>query len=135
MLSGRYADIFGNIYLAYSVFWFRDYILNGVTNNAEAYKEIDIVLNSCIDSLLYEIQESFYEIPDNYPNNTGLMSTYIRMISFPYGRRYISVSDNTKKEVVDILLNNNRLQEILKENIYIGPNYTHLGKLVSTLDI
>ena len=41
--------------------------LNGVTNNAEAYKEIDIVLNSCIDSLLYEIQESFYEIPDNYP--------------------------------------------------------------------
>ena len=57
------------------------------------------------------------------------------MISFPYGRRYISVSDNTKKEVVDILLNNNRLQEILKENIYIGPSYTHLGKLVSTLDI
>ena len=118
MLSGRYADIFGNIYLAYSVFWFRDYILNGVTNNAEAYKEIDIVLNSCIDSLLYEIQESFYEISDNYPNNTGLISTYIRMISFPYGRRYISVSDNTKREVVDILLNNNRLQEILKENIY-----------------
>ena len=57
------------------------------------------------------------------------------MISFPYGRRYIRVSDNTKKEVIDILLNNSRLQEILKENIYIGPSYTHLGKLVSTLDI
>ena len=26
------------------------------------------------------------------------------MISFPYGRRYISVSDKTKQEVVDILL-------------------------------
>ena len=36
------------------------------------------------------------------------------MISFPYGRRYYRVSDMTKKEVVDILLNNNRLQEILK---------------------
>jgi len=135
MLSGRYADIFGNIYLAYSVLWFRDYILNDVTNNPDSYKEIDLVLNTCIDSLLYEIQESFYEIADNYPNNTGLISTYIRMISFPYGRRYIRVSDNTKKEVIDILLNNSRLQEILKENIYIGPSYTHLGKLVSTLDI
>ena len=83
------------IFILHIVFYgFRDYILNGVTNNAEAYKEIDIVLNSCIDSLLYEIQESFYEIADNYPNNTGLISTYIRMISFPYGRRYISVSDN-----------------------------------------
>ena len=93
------------------------------------------IILPCIDSLLYEIQESFYKIADNYPNNTGLISTYIRMISFPYGRRYSRVSDSTKKEAIDILLNNTRLQEILKENIYIGPNYTYLGKLVSTLDI
>ena len=80
MLSGRFADIFSNIYLSYSMLWYYE-------KYCPKDEQTRKLLEFCMDELLFETQEIFYEIASNYP---FFGRKYIGAVSFPYGRRYKS---------------------------------------------
>lgn len=125
MLSGRYADIFSNIYLSYSLLWYRD------KNNVS--EEMKFIIEKSIQHLLYDSQEKFKEISSNFP---GYISrAYLKLISFPYGDRYAPVSDNDKKKIIEMAVNSKELHSFLGENIYLDENHSHFYKLVNTLEI
>ena len=126
MLSGRYADIFSNIYLSYSVLWYYEkYCVKD--------KNTEKLVNFCINELLYDTQEIFYEIIENYPSYLG--SKYIKLVSFPYGKRYIKSNDKTKKDISNMVTNPSSVFDILKENIYIPNENEQLGKIINTMEL
>ena len=61
MLSGRFADVFSNIYLSYSMLWYYE-------KYCPKDEQTRKLLEFCMDELLFETQEIFYEIASNYPN-------------------------------------------------------------------
>ena len=82
---------------------------------------------------MYDIQEDFYEVAENYPN--GLVGTYIKTVSFPYGRRFSKSTDEEKKEISDLVTNPSGVFELLKENIYIPNEKEQLGKMIKTMNM
>jgi acyl-CoA dehydrogenase len=126
MLSGRLADIFGNIYLSYSLLWYHE-------KYCPKDSQTDKLLKYCLNSLMYDIQEDFYEVSANYPNS--LVGTYIKMVSFPYGKRFSKSTDEEKREISDLVTNPSGVFELLKENIYIPNESEHLGTMIKTMNM
>ena len=50
---------------------------------------------------MYDIQEDFYEVAENYPNR--LIGNYIGMVSFPYGRRFSKPTDEQKQVISELV--------------------------------
>ena len=126
MLSGRMADIFSNIYLSYSVLWYHE-------KYCPKDSQTEKVKRYCLNNLLYEIQENFYEVSKNYPNR--LIGSYIAMVSFPYGRRFTKSCDEDKKEISDLVTNPSGVFELFKKNIYIPGEDEQLGKMIKTMNL
>ena len=56
MLSGRFADVFSNIYLSYSMLWYYE----KYCPKDEQTKKL--LLEYCLNELMFETQEIFYDI-------------------------------------------------------------------------
>ena len=122
MLSARYADIFSNIYLGYSLLWYKQ--------QYDTSPDLDFIIDKSIQELLYDSQEKFIEIGNNFP---GIYTRgYLKMVTFPYCRRYSQLSDTVKTEIVEKALNSSEFRDFLAENIYISKE-SHYNKLVETL--
>ena len=77
------------------------------------------------DNILYDIQETFYDIHHNFPNKK--ISKLILLSSFPRGRKYIPVDDKTKKEISDEVTKDSCFRhDILLENIHISKNCSYV---------
>jgi acyl-CoA dehydrogenase len=118
MLSGRYADIFGNIFMAYSILLDYDnkICLYNTENQMRYYK----LASYTMDNLLYEIQESIYDISQNFPNK--FLGKTIKFLSFPYGRIYCKPDDKLKKDIANIITLPNDIRDSLCENVFIPNN-------------
>jgi acyl-CoA dehydrogenase len=126
MLSGRFADIFSNIYLCYSMLWYYE-------KYCPKDEQTKKLLEYCMDELMYETQEIFYEIATNYPSFWG--RRYIGAVSFPYGRRYKPANDNLKKEISDMVTKPGSVFDLFKENIFIPGEEEQLGKMIKTMEL
>ena len=126
MLSGRLADIFGNIYLSYAVLWYHE-------KYCPKDSQTEKLMRYCLNNLLYDIQENFYEVSKNYPS--GLVGTYIAMVSFPYGRRFYKPTDDEKKEISDLVTNPSGVFELFKQNIYIPGEDEQLGRMIKAMNL
>lgn len=126
MLSGRFADIFSNIYLCYSMLWYYEKYCPKDSNTEK-------LLEYCMDELMYETQEIFYEISSNYPSFWG--RRYIGAVSFPYGRRYKKTCDEVKKEISDMVTSPSSVFELFKENIFIPDKKNQLGKMIYAMEL
>ena len=126
MLSGRLADIFGNIYLSYAVLWYHE-------KYCPKDSQTDLLLRYCLNSLMYDIQEDFYEVAENYPNR--LIGNYIGMVSFPYGRRFSKPTDEQKQAISELVTRPSGVFELLKENIYIPNEKEQLGKMIKAMNM
>lgn len=126
MLSGRFADIFSNIYLCYSMLWYHE-------KYCPKNEQTEKLLDYCINEVMYDTQEIFYEIINNYPHFWG--RRYIGLVSFPYGKRYCKASDNLKKEIADMVTNPSCVFDMFKENIFIPDKNEQLGKMIHTMDL
>ena len=126
MLSGRYADIFSNIYLGYSVLWFYE-------NSKEeiSIDEGEIILKFVMTSILYDIQELFLDINRNYPKVYGIP----KLFSFPYGKRYEKPTDEMIKTISDLIIKKSSIFELLSKNIYIPNDNENLGLMVNNLGL
>jgi len=113
MLSGRYADIFSNLFHGYAILW----------KNKQKNSNIDVV-DYTMEYILYEIQESFYDIANNYPSY--LLGSLIKSVSFPFGRTYKKPSDELTIYVADSITRNSSVRELFGQNIYMGQDDVNL---------
>ena len=100
---------------------------------SSTFTDSQVERNYLMDELLFETQEIFYEIASNYPNFLG--RKYIGAVSFPYGRRYKSSSDEMKKEISDMVTNPGSVFDLFKENIYMPGEEEQLGKMIKTMEM
>jgi len=113
MLSGRYADIFSNLFHGYALLW-KNY------DNIQDEK----LLEFCMDNLLHEIQESFEQIGDNFPNK-GL-GFLVKTVSFPFGKSYKLPSDSDKRYISDLVTKESVIREEFMKGIYIPADHANV---------
>ena len=114
-ISGDMADIFSNLYLAYSVKWYHEQ--NGVS---------ELLTKYCIQRLLAENKNKFGNILANEKLIGGLLLGYPR---YSRGESY-----ETRRMLLEEIRNNEKIMSDIKNGIYIDKMLTSLGKL-DELDI
>lgn len=114
-ISGDMADIFSNLYLAYSVKWYHEQ--NGVS---------ELLTKYCIQRLLAENKNKFGNILANEKLIGGLLLGYPR---YSRGESY-----KTRRMLLEEIRNNEKIMSDIKNGIYIDKMLTSLGKL-DELDI
>ena len=114
MISGRFADIFINLYFGYANLWF--YELN------KDVEGLDKVLEYNMDKMLVEMQDSVYDLSQNFPIRT--IGHTMKLISFPYGRSYKMPSDDLRREVANLITTNTPVRTLLSSNMHMpeDPN-------------
>jgi alkylation response protein AidB-like acyl-CoA dehydrogenase len=103
MISGHMADILSNIYLAESVIWYH--------NNSNQDLPIEI-RDYCINKLCMEAEMKINLVINNYPDKL------IKMLLKPTEYKFSYDQFKNENKIYDIVINNNNIHELLKENIY-----------------
>jgi len=113
MLSGRFADSLGTLYLGYACLWF--YQQN---RNVEG---IDEMLELAMETLLEQNENALHGISDNFPipGIGGIMST----VCFPTGKSvYQGPTDSMVKKVAQLISNPSGIRDLLSEGIFISDD-------------
>ncbi len=111
-ISGRYADILINIYMSYACLWYYEKNKN--------VKNIDKLLEICINEHFINIQEAIYEISDNFP--IPLVGKIIKYATFPLGKDYKKHNDKLTSDVSDLITKSTEVRDLLTENLFISKN-------------
>jgi acyl-CoA dehydrogenase len=108
-LSGRYADVLSEIYMGYSMLWFR---------RKNDCKDIDIVLEYAMDSCLHRIENAFYGIISNFPIRP--VAWAIRAVAFPTGRCYEAPNDALMKKTSQLITTNTEVRSLLTNTVFVS---------------
>ncbi len=108
-LSGRFADILSNLYLASAT-------LKRFNDDGNPADDLDVV-KWVLDDLLYQIQESFYGILRNFPN--AIIAKGLQFVIFPYGKRFKLPRDDAGQKVARTLLSPSATRDRLTYGIYL----------------
>ena len=115
-LSANMADIFSNLYLAYSVKWFE-----------ENYKVSKTLSEYCINKLLNENQMLFNKIVDNAPIYHKPLICHLK------GRvKFDSYKENSK--IIDEIINNRKIMDTFKHDIIIENSVLEELDRLNSLD-
>ena len=112
MLSGRFADVLSNLYLASAT-------LKRFKDNGESEKESALADWAC-QYALYQVQQAFDGILRNYPNK--YLGMALRFTLFPTGRYIKLPNDNLSTEVAEILQTPGVVRDRLTEDVFISKN-------------
>ena len=115
-LSANMADIFSNLYLAYSVKWFE-----------ENYKVSNILTEYCINKLLNENQILFNKVIDNAPIIHKPLICHMKGIV-----KYDSYSNNSK--IINEIINNQKIMDTFKQDIVVENNVLEELDRLNSLD-
>ncbi len=108
MLSGRFADILSELYLASAA-------LKHFENGGRQSGELPL-LEYALRESLYTVQQRLDEILANLPQRTG--AWLLRRVVFPYGRRWRRADDELTRTVATRLAESPELRERLTAGIY-----------------
>ncbi len=108
-LSGRFADILSQLYLASS-------ILKHFKDQGNQKEDLPLVQWAC-DQALYKGQEALSEILRNFPNS--FMGWSLRLIIFPFGRPFKLPKDHLGHKVANILLEPSPARDRITEGVYL----------------
>lgn len=112
MLSGRFADAFGTLYLGYSCLWYYDQ-----NRNVEG---IDAIFELSMETILKQNQTALLELSHNFPiPGIGPM---MRAFSFPFGESYTGPNDKMVKKASDLITNPTGIWNLLSEGIFISKD-------------
>jgi acyl-CoA dehydrogenase len=100
MLSGRMADIFTNLFLCYSLLWYKRHA------GMEAF---------LLERTLYETEELVYGMCDNYP----LAGPLLKILFFPLGRWRRPPTDERVKKISQLMLTDRVFESIITDSIYV----------------
>ena len=92
-VSGRYADILGNLYIGYACLWFYQ--------NNRNVKDLAVLLDFAMADVCHKIQESMFGLFDNFP--VPLVGLGMRLVTFPRGREYFVAKDSLRKKVSNLI--------------------------------
>jgi acyl-CoA dehydrogenase len=110
MLSGRFADVLSNLYLASAT-------LKRFRDNGELEHEEPLADWAC-QYALYQAQQALDGILRNYPNR--ISGSILRLAIFPSGRYLHMPADKLSGEVSEILQNPGATRDRLTRDVYIS---------------
>lgn len=111
-ISGRYADMLTNIYMAYACLWYYEKNKN--------VKNIDKLLEASINEHFINIQNAINDISYNFP--IPLCGNIIKYCTFPFGLDYHKHNDILTSDISDLITKSSEIRDLLTENIYISSN-------------
>lgn len=111
-LSGRYADILSNLYMAYASLWFYE--------KNKHIKDLDKLVQYSVNENFINIQNAIYNISDNFP--ISFFGKIIKYTSFPFGYNYYPNKDIDITKISNLITTPNNVRNLLTENIYISDN-------------
>ncbi|CAK4369091.1 unnamed protein product [Aphanomyces euteiches] len=110
MISGRFADVFSNIYLGYACMWF--YKQN------QHVQGIDTIFDYSMTKICYDAQETIYGIGANFPvPGIGPLMT---SLSFPLGRDYKLPTDSQIAAVAELVSTDSGVRDLFATNMFIS---------------
>jgi acyl-CoA dehydrogenase len=112
MLSGRFADALGNLYLASSA-------LKRFKDNGEDVKETPLLEWAC-QYALYQVQQALDGILRNFP--MPYVGGLLRVAIFPTGRYLQMPDDRLNQAVAEILQQPGEVRDRLTEDMYISDD-------------
>lgn len=112
MLSGRFADVLSNLYLASAS-------IKQFQENGEDEEE-KVLLDWSCGYALYQAQQALDAILRNYP--VPILGHLLRVVIFPSGRYLRSPSDKLSQAVAELLQTPSELRDRITANIYIGED-------------
>lgn len=112
MLSGRFADAFGTLYLGYSCLWY-------YSQNRKV-EGIDAVFELAMESLLLQNQTALVELSKNFP--IPGIGPLMKAIAFPTGLPYGGPTDKVVKEASSLITNPTGIRNLLSEGIFISQD-------------
>ena len=112
MLSGRFADAFGTLYLGYSCIWYY--------NQHRNVEGIDAVFEHAMETLLQQNQTAILGLADNFPvpGIGGIM----KATCFPFGECYHGPNDKMVKKASNSITLPSGVRNLLSEGIFISSN-------------
>ena len=123
-LSARLADALSYMYLASAA-------VKRFEDNGAHSTELPLLQWACRFSL-YKVQESLYDLFENYPNK--IIALLMKWIVFPFGKPFKRPSDKLDHSVADILLSTSNARDKLTDGIFIPDDTDEpLGRLEDAL--
>jgi len=119
MISGNMADILSNLYLSYSLMWYHHHHLDNS----------NILRDASLTYLMDEIDHKMNIIIENYPNKI----LYPLLYPLKNSIKYTNLED--KNKLYDYLISNDKLNNILKDDIYYSGTVLEKMENIRKLDI
>ncbi len=124
MLSGRLADILGELY-------FLSCVLKRYEDDGTPEDDLPLV-HWCCQSSLYIIQERMDQVLDNFPSRP--LAWAMRATIFPFGFHRELPSDDLTRQCAQILLTPSRARDRLTNGIYKGRENDPIAMLDKALE-
>ncbi len=113
-LSARLGDVLSEMYLASSV------IKKYESNSEKREKEEKYLMEYALKRSLYNAQEAFMGVFDNFPVIFGgFIGCILKFYTFPYGRVFKAPSDKDAHLAASVILTPSELRDSLTEGTYI----------------
>ena len=112
MVSGRFADAFGTLYLAYASMWFYQ--------QHRDVQGIDTLFELSMETLLAENQAALTGLAANFPIQA--VGSLMHLLTFPTGEPYQGPSDRMRKAAAEAISTPTGVRELLSEGIFISKN-------------
>jgi acyl-CoA dehydrogenase len=119
MISGNMADILSNLYLSYSLIWYHHHYLG----------DSNILRDASLNYLMDEIDNKMNIIIENYPNKI----LYPLLYPLKNSIKYTNLED--KNKLYDYIVNDDKLNNILKDDIYYSGTVLEKMEIIRKLDI
>jgi acyl-CoA dehydrogenase len=110
MLSGRFADAFGTLYLGYACLWYYQQNRN--------VQGIDALFELSMENLLKQNQTAIVGLSNNFP--IPGIGPLMRAICFPIGLPYTGSNDKMTKNASDLITKPSAIRDLLSEGIFIS---------------
>ena len=112
MLSGRFADAFGTLYLGYACLW-------NYKHNKDV-PGIDAVFELAMESLLQQNEQAIRNLSKNFP--IPGIGPVLSTLCFPFGATYEGPTDSMRKEVSRLITTPSGIRDRLSEGVYISDD-------------
>jgi acyl-CoA dehydrogenase len=112
MLSGRFADALGTLFLGYACLWHYQQHTN--------IQGIEPVFTYAMDTLLVQNQAALLGISKNFPyRSVGFL---MRAMCFPFGEVYEAPSDKQRAAVSEMITTPSGIRDLLMSGIFVSKN-------------
>ena len=123
MLSGRFADAFGTLYLGYACCWY--YSLN------RKVEGIDEVFELAMENLLLQNQTALNHLSSNFP--IAGIGPLMKVICTPFGNSYSGATDKMTQKASNAITTETGIRALLSEGIFISNDPTDRLRMMNDI--